>query len=122
MRVDIAPSTISSGTGGGRKVAVEALVEGGRGRAALVSRQLSFAQPDFLVLASSCSARPPRLHLHRLSLTRHATSRPHLDLPTELLVRALSRCDGLADIARSAAVSLVFRASLAEQGILLWAR
>ena len=43
-----------------------------------------------------------------------------LDLPTELLVRAASRCDP-ADIARVAAVSLLFH-SLAEQGIRLWAQ
>ena len=49
---------------------------------------------------------------------------PHtrlLDLPTELLVRALSRCDP-ADIARVAAVSLLFHASLALEGIRLWAQ
>ena len=44
-----------------------------------------------------------------------------LDLPTELLVRALSRCDP-ADIARVAAVSLLFHAPLALEGIRLWAR
>merc|ERR1712091_589733 len=43
-----------------------------------------------------------------------------LDLPTELLSRALSRCDP-ADIARVAAVSLLFHASLALEGIRLWA-
>ena len=43
-----------------------------------------------------------------------------LDLPTELLVRALSRCDP-ADIARVAAVSLLFHSSLAAEGIRLWA-
>merc|ERR1711938_65887 len=43
-----------------------------------------------------------------------------LDLPTDLLVRALSHCDP-ADIARVAAVSLLFH-SLAEQGIRLWAQ
>ena len=41
-----------------------------------------------------------------------------LDLPTGLLVRAFSRCDPI-DIARAAAVSLVFHASLAEEGIRL---
>merc|ERR1712086_1057271 len=45
-----------------------------------------------------------------------------LDLPTELLSRALSRCDSPADIARVAAVSLLFHASLAEEGIRLWAQ
>merc|ERR1712091_276406 len=44
-----------------------------------------------------------------------------LDLPTELIARALSRCDP-ADIARVAAVSLLFHASLAEEGIRLWAQ
>jgi len=46
-----------------------------------------------------------------------------LDLPRELLERALSRCDSLPlDIARVAAVSLLFHAPLAEQGIRLWAQ
>merc|ERR1712147_65234 len=44
-----------------------------------------------------------------------------LDLPTELLVRALSSCDP-ADISRVAAVSLLFHASLAVEGIRLWAQ
>jgi len=44
-----------------------------------------------------------------------------LDLPRELLVRSLSRCDP-ADIARVAAVSLLFHASLAEEGIRLRAQ
>ena len=44
-----------------------------------------------------------------------------LDLPSELLVRVLSRCDP-ADIARVAAVSLLFHSSLAEQGIRLRAQ
>ena len=44
-----------------------------------------------------------------------------LDLPTELLVRAISRCDP-ADIACVAAVSLLFHASLALEGISLWAQ
>ena len=44
-----------------------------------------------------------------------------LDLPTELLVRALSHCDPV-DIARVAAVSLLFHASLAVEGIRLWAQ
>ena len=44
-----------------------------------------------------------------------------LDLPRELLERALSRCDSPVDIARAAAVSLLFH-SLAEQGIRLWAQ
>merc|ERR1711965_818602 len=41
-----------------------------------------------------------------------------LDLPTELLARVISRCDP-ADIARVAAVSLLFHASLALEGIRL---
>jgi len=45
-----------------------------------------------------------------------------LDLPRELLERVLSRCDSPIDIARVAAVSLLFHASLAEEGIRLWAR
>ena len=44
-----------------------------------------------------------------------------LDLPRELLERALSRCGSPVDIARAAAVSLLFH-SLAEQGIRLWAQ
>ena len=44
-----------------------------------------------------------------------------LDLPRELLLRALSRC-GPADIARVAAVSLLFHASLAVEAIRLWAQ
>ena len=44
-----------------------------------------------------------------------------LDLPTELLSRALSRCDP-ADIARVAAVSLLFHASLAQEAIRLRAQ
>ena len=45
-----------------------------------------------------------------------------LDLPWELLVRVLSRCEGPVDIARVAAVSHLFHASLAEEGIRLWAQ
>ena len=45
-----------------------------------------------------------------------------LDLPTELLARALSRCNSPADIARVAAVSLLFHASLAVEAIRLWAQ
>jgi len=45
-----------------------------------------------------------------------------LDLPTELLERAFSRCDSPFDIARVEAVSLLFHASLAEEGLRLWAR
>ena len=45
-----------------------------------------------------------------------------LDLPRELLERVLARCDSPADIARVAAVSLLFHASLAAEGIRLWAQ
>ena len=45
-----------------------------------------------------------------------------LDLPRELLERVLSRFDSPIDIAHVAAVSHLFHASLAEQGIRLWAR
>ena len=60
------------------------------------------------------------------SLARHAAARPpprplELDLPTELLERALYRCDPV-DIARVAAVSLLFHPSLAVEGIRLWAQ
>ena len=41
-----------------------------------------------------------------------------LDLPRELLVRALTRCNSPVDIARAAAVSLLFHASLAEESVL----
>ena len=44
-----------------------------------------------------------------------------LALPTDLLVRVVSRCDPL-DIARVAAVSLLFHASLAKEGVRLWAQ
>ena len=45
-----------------------------------------------------------------------------LDLPTELLARVISRFDDPADIARVAAVSLLFHASLVLEGIRLWAQ
>ena len=70
---------------------------------------------------------PPRRRSHHLAAAATATPSPNappptrlLDLPTELLLRALSRCDP-ADIARVAAVSLLFHASLALEGIRLWA-
>jgi len=44
-----------------------------------------------------------------------------LDLPTDLLVRVVSRCEAV-DIARVAAVSLLFHASLALEGIRLRAQ
>ena len=68
---------------------------------------------------------PPRRRSRRLATAAPAAPSPDtppparlLDLPTELLVRALSRCDP-ADIARVAAVSLLFHASLAVEGIRL---
>jgi len=71
---------------------------------------------------------PPRRRSRRLASAPTADPSPDtppparlLDLPRELLERALSRCDP-ADIARVAAVSLLFHASLAEQGIRLWAQ
>ena len=45
-----------------------------------------------------------------------------LDLATDLLARVVARCDTPADIARVAAVSLLFHASLALEGIRLWAQ
>ena len=70
----------------------------------------------------------PRRRSRRLASSAPATPSPNtppparlLDLPTELLVRAISRCDP-ADIARVAAVSLLFHASLAVEGIRLWAQ
>ncbi len=75
-------------------------------------------------------SKPPRRSRRSRRLASAATAAPSpdtppparlLDLPTELLLRALSRCDP-ADIARVAAVSLLFHASLAEQGIRLWAQ
>jgi len=71
---------------------------------------------------------PPRRRSRRLAPAATAAPSPDtppsarlLDLPTELLVRALSRCDP-ADIARVAAVSLLFHASLAVEAIRLWAQ
>ena len=62
-------------------------------------------------------------------LASSSTASPHtppparlLDLPSELLERVLSRCDSPLEIARVAAVSLLFHASLAEEGIRLWAQ
>ena len=65
-------------------------------------------------------SRPRR---HRRELASRAVARPPARPPQrDLLERALSRCDSPVDIARAAAVSLLFHASLAEQGIRLWAR
>ena len=70
----------------------------------------------------------PRRRSRRLAPASTAAPSPDtppparlLDLPTELLARALSGCDP-ADIARVAAVSLLFHASLAAEGIRLWAQ
>merc|ERR1712091_241209 len=70
----------------------------------------------------------PRRRSRRLATASTAAPSPDtppptrlLDLPTELLVRVISRCDP-ADIARVAAVSLLFHASLALEGIRLWAQ
>jgi len=72
---------------------------------------------------------PPRRRSRRLAAATTAAPSPDapppvrlLDLPTEILVRALSRCYSPADIARVAAVSLLFHASLAVEAIRLWAR
>ena len=71
---------------------------------------------------------PPRRRSRRLASA--ATAAPArdtppparlLDLPTDLLVRVVSRCDPV-DIACVAAVSLLFHASLAVEGIRLWAQ
>ena len=68
---------------------------------------------------------PPRRRSRRLAPATTTAASPStpppvslLDLPTDLLVRALSRCDP-AVVARVAAVSLLFHASLAEEGIRL---
>ena len=71
---------------------------------------------------------PPRRRSRRLAPAATAAPSPStppparlIDLPTELVVRALSHCDP-ADIARVAAVSLLFHGSLALEGIRLWAQ
>ena len=70
---------------------------------------------------------PPRRRSRRLASTAapsRSTPPPArlLDLPTDLLVRVFSRFASPADIARVAAVSLLFHASLAVEGIRLWAQ
>merc|ERR1712086_1078588 len=72
---------------------------------------------------------PPRRRSRRLASSSTAAPSPStppparlLDLPRELLVRVLSRFNSPIDIARVAAVSLLFHASLAEEGIRLWAQ
>ena len=65
---------------------------------------------------------PPRRRSRRLAAAAAAAAHcPLTDLPLELLARVISRCDPV-DIARVAAVSLLFHASLALEGIRLWAR
>ena len=71
---------------------------------------------------------PPRRRSRRLASAAAAAPSPDtppptrlLDLPTDLLVRVVSRCDP-PDIARVTAVSLLFHASLAVEGIRLWAQ
>ena len=80
----------------------------------------------FLFLAMST---PPRRRSRRLASASTAAPSPDappparlLELPSDLLERALSRCDSPIDIARVAAVSLLFHASLALEGIRLWAQ
>ena len=66
---------------------------------------------------------PPRRHSRRLAAAAAAAAHcPLTDLPLELLARVISSFDSPADIARVAAVSLLFHASLALEGIRLWAR
>ena len=65
----------------------------------------------------------PRRRSRRLAAAAAAAAHcPLTDLPLELLARALSRLDGPLDIACVAAVSLLFHASLAAEGIRLWAQ
>jgi len=72
---------------------------------------------------------PPPRRSRRLASASTAAPSPNtppparlLDLPTELLARALSHCHSPLDIARAAAVSLLFHAALAAEGIRLWAQ
>ena len=71
---------------------------------------------------------PPRRHSRRLASAAASAPSPEtppparlLDLPRELVERALSHCDP-ADIARVAAISMLFHASLALEGIRLRAQ
>ena len=65
---------------------------------------------------------PPRRRSRRSRrLAGAAAHCPLTDLPLELLARVSSRCDP-ADIARVAAVSLLFHSSLAVEGIRLRAQ
>ena len=72
---------------------------------------------------------PQRRRSRRLASASSAAPSPDtppptrlLDLPTELLVRVFSRFHSPLDIARVAAVSLLFHASLAVEAIRLWAQ
>ena len=72
---------------------------------------------------------PPRRRSRRLASASTAAPSPStppparlLDLPTDLLERVLARCDSPLDIARVAAVSLLFHTSLAVEAIRLWAQ
>ena len=72
---------------------------------------------------------PPRRRSRRLASASTAAPSPDtppptrlLDLPTELLVRVFSHCHSPADIARVAAVSRLFHASLVVEAIRVWAQ
>ena len=65
----------------------------------------------------------PKRRSRRLAAAAAAAARcPLTDLPLDLLARVFSRCDSPIDIARVAPVSHLFHASLAEEGIRLWAQ
>ena len=75
-----------------------------------VSREILFERENSFVGMST----PPRRRSRRLAAGATAAPSPStppptrlLDLPTDLLVRVVSRCDPV-DIARAAAVSLLF--------------
>ena len=90
------------------------------------SSQLRWGAVRYLFLAMSA---PSRRRSRRLAPATTAAPSPDtppparlLDLPTDLLLRAISRLDGPLGIARVAAVSLLFRDSLALEAIRLWAQ
>ena len=75
------------------------------------------------------STLPRRRRSRRLASAATAAPSPDappparlLDLPRELLERILSRFDSPLDIARVAAVSLLFHSPLTEESIRLWAQ
>jgi len=73
-------------------------------------------------LKNSSAAMTKHRRSRRLAAAAAAAARcPLTDLPLELLARVISRCDPV-DIARVAAVALLFHASLAADGIRLWAQ